>query len=170
MPPSVKDRIRCYVAIGSNLGDRAGHIRRAIEEIGVQLGPVVAVSKIYETEAWGNSDVETYPYLNAAISLDVQLSPKQTLHTLLAIEQTEGRLRVAANGPRTLDLDLLFYGSEICAMPSLTLPHPRLHLRRFVLRPLMDIAPDLVHPLLHKDIATLLRDLNDPLDVRPHER
>ncbi len=158
-----------YIGIGSNLGDRRDYLRRAISEIGARVGSVVAVSPVYETAAWGSSATEPLPYLNAAIAVEVRLTPEQVLRTLLDIEQDLGRTRSHPNAPRTIDLDLLFYGSELLATDELTLPHPRLHLRRFVLRPMIDIAPHLLHPVLGADIATLYVELDDALSVNLYE-
>ena len=136
--------MRAYVGIGSNLGDREETVRRALELLGEADGvEVVAVSTLRETEPWG--PVAQPPFLNGAAALETRLGPEALLATLLSVEQTLGRRRDGAAerwGPRTLDLDLLLYGDRTLDLPGLTVPHPRLHERRFALEPLAELAPD----------------------------
>ena len=131
---------RAYVGLGSNLGDRERSIRRAAELIGA-----LRLSTIRETEPWG---IEDQPlFLNAVAEVETDLPPRRLLDRLLEVERTLGRMRDGARfGPRTIDLDLLLYGSEMVAEPGLTVPHPRLHERRFVLEPLAELEPGLVVP------------------------
>ena len=136
--------MRAYVGIGSNLGDRVEIVRRALELLGEADGvEVVAVSTLRETEPWG--PVAQPPFLNGAAALETRLGPEALLATLLSVEQTLGRRRDGAAarwGPRTIDLDLLLYGERTLDLPGLTVPHPRLHERRFALEPLAELAPD----------------------------
>ena len=157
----------CALGLGSNLGDRGARIRSAVAAIAREIGPVAAVSRLYETAPWGQTAVPTFPYVNAALVCRTRLSPKPLLDALQAIERAAGRVRSVANAPRSLDIDLLFYGSATLDTPELTLPHPRLHLRRFVLAPLAEVAPDWRHPGLHASVAELLRDCGDDLAVVP---
>ena len=139
--------MRAYVGVGANLGDRERTIRRAIEMLAAQPGIELAgVSPLRETEPWG--PVEQPRYLNGAVALDTELGPRDLLAVLLEVEQDLGRDRSAEVrfGPRTLDLDLLVHGDLVRDEPGLTLPHPRLHERRFALEPLADLDPELVVP------------------------
>jgi 2-amino-4-hydroxy-6-hydroxymethyldihydropteridine diphosphokinase len=137
---------RAYVGLGSNLGDRESALRAAVEDLGGEEGiEVVAVSELRETEPVGVGEQPLY--LNGAVALETTLSARELLESLLAVEQRFGRVRVPGeHGPRTLDLDLLLYGEDEIDEPGLTVPHPRLHRRRFVLEPLADLAPGLVVP------------------------
>jgi 2-amino-4-hydroxy-6-hydroxymethyldihydropteridine diphosphokinase len=137
---------RAYVGLGANLGEREATIRAAVEALGAEQGiEVMAVSTLRETELVGVG--EQPPFLNGAVALDTTLSARKLLDRLLEIEQRFGRVRIAGeHGPRTLDLDLLLYGDETIDEPGLTVPHPRLHERRFVLEPLVELAPGLLVP------------------------
>ena len=160
----------CAIGLGSNLGVRGALLDAAVVEIVRRVGPVHAISRYYQTAPWGSSAVATFPYLNAALLCATGLSPKPVLDALLAIERAAGRERSGANAPRTLDLDLLFYGSETGDDPALTLPHPRLHLRNFVLEPLAEIAPDWRHPKLDKTVLRLREECPDTLAATPLTR
>ena len=134
-----------FVGIGSNLGDREATLRHAIELLAAEEGiEVVAVSELRKTEPVG--PVEQGPFLNGAVLVTTQLPPRELLERMLAVEQRLGRVRKERFGPRTIDLDLLVYGEQVIDEPGLTIPHPRLHERRFALDPLADLAPDLVIP------------------------
>jgi 2-amino-4-hydroxy-6-hydroxymethyldihydropteridine diphosphokinase len=145
-----------YLSLGSNLGDRTANLRQAIEKLS-ELGAVVAVSSFYETEP-----VEAGPqpwFLNCAVRLDTEKMPRQLIAAILNLEQTMGRQRRKERAPRTIDIDILLFGSSIVELPALTIPHPRLHERRFVLEPLAEIAPDARHPVFKRPI----RELRDAL-------
>jgi 2-amino-4-hydroxy-6-hydroxymethyldihydropteridine diphosphokinase len=134
-----------FVGIGSNLGDRETHLLTALDLLAAEEGiEVVAVSRLRETEPVG--PVEQGPFLNGAVQVTTDLPPRQLLERLLDVEQRLGRVRAERFGPRTIDLDLLVYGDETADEPGLTLPHPRLHERRFALEPLAELAPGLVVP------------------------
>jgi 2-amino-4-hydroxy-6-hydroxymethyldihydropteridine diphosphokinase len=155
------------IALGSNLpsrfGSPAANLREALRRL-ADLGHVTAVSSFHETDPVGYADQPRF--LNAAALLETALSPLDLLRRLLAIEQAMGRIRAAdtpPKGPRIIDLDLLLYqtaeGSLILNDPDLTLPHPALHQRRFVLAPLAEIAPNMQHPIEHRSIGELLQQL-----------
>jgi 2-amino-4-hydroxy-6-hydroxymethyldihydropteridine diphosphokinase len=136
---------KAFVGIGSNLGDREAHVKSALELLAADQGiDVVAVSELRETDPVG--PVEQGRFVNGAVLLETELSPRELLGRLLTIEGRLGRVRNERFGPRTIDLDLLVYGDAVVDEPGLTVPHPRLHERRFALEPLADLAPDLVVP------------------------
>jgi 2-amino-4-hydroxy-6-hydroxymethyldihydropteridine diphosphokinase len=148
-----------YIALGSNLGDRAATLRSAIAAL-QQIGSVDAITSFYETAPVGIT--EQPEFLNAVVALQTELPPQELMTALLRIEQQHGRDRSASvpKGPRTLDLDLLSYGDVVMETSTLTLPHPSLAERRFVLVPLEEIAPQWRHPVSGKTSAELLSELS----------
>lgn len=145
-----------YLSLGSNLGDRAANLVAAVERLG-ELGPVVARSSVYETEP---VEVTGQPwFLNCAVAIETELMPRQFLSRALAIEQDLGRRRTQNKGPRTIDIDVLLFGGSIVDTPALTIPHPAMHERRFVLEPLMEIAPEVRHPVFKRTVREMLTAL-----------
>ena len=155
---------KVLISLGSNLGNRALNIKKAITLIQDQLGDVIAISKIYETASWGYDD---YPYLNNAICLVTKLVPLDLMSALLEIELKLGRKRSDSKCymARTLDLDILLIEGVVIHHPKLYVPHPRMNLRRFVLQPLADIAPDWVHEVEGVSVSDLLLKCEDQIDV-----
>jgi 2-amino-4-hydroxy-6-hydroxymethyldihydropteridine diphosphokinase len=162
---SSDSKLFAYVGLGSNLGDRAGHLLMAVRGMLDAGLAVTRLSAIYETEP---VDVREQPvFLNMVAELRVALySPEQTLARLLRIEYALGRRRELPRGPRTIDLDLLLYANERRETEFLQLPHPRLHERRFVLTPLAELVPELLHPTLHHSISELLAGTEDQSEVK----
>jgi 2-amino-4-hydroxy-6-hydroxymethyldihydropteridine diphosphokinase len=153
--------VTAYIALGSNLGNRADTLGLAIERLGALSGTrVLAVSGFLENPAVGGP-ADSPAFLNAAVKLDTDLSAQDLLRGLLGIEQSLGRFRKQKWEPRPIDLDLLLYGNDIIHDENLTIPHPLMHQRRFVLGPLAEIAPNAVHPTLGKTIAAILNELPD---------
>jgi 2-amino-4-hydroxy-6-hydroxymethyldihydropteridine diphosphokinase len=164
----VTKHVEAFIGLGSNLGDRAASLRFAVHSVAeLSQVEVEAVSRVYESEAVGPG--VQGPYLNAAIKVRCGLSAEALLDGLLAIEVQGGRDRasdVERWGPRTLDLDLLFYGDACIEQVGLSLPHPRLHERAFVLEPLCDLAPDYVHPREGVSVVELARKFRDASALR----
>jgi len=156
---------KAYVALGSNLGDRAGNLLLAMRGMMEAAICICRVSSVYETEPL--SEIQQPPFLNMVAEVGNPLpAPEQMMARLLRIEFLLGRIRDVKDGPRTIDLDLLLYGDHESDTEFLRLPHPRLHVRRFVLEPLVEVAPHLVHPTLNCTAAELLEKVEDKSAVR----
>ena|SRR2546427_5137672 len=157
--------INAYVGLGSNLGDRAGNLLLAVRGIMDANLEVIRLSAIYETEAVETFSQPAFLNLVAELRGNTLPAPEQVMARLLRIEYALGRTREVSMGPRTIDLDLLLYRDELRSTQFLILPHPRLHRRRFVLEPLVELAPRLVHPTLNETISDLLANVDDQSEV-----
>jgi 2-amino-4-hydroxy-6-hydroxymethyldihydropteridine diphosphokinase len=154
-----------YIGLGSNLGNRLANIRKAIELMEEEGIEIIDKSSLYETEPVGYKQQGWF--LNSVVRGKTELSPKRLWKMLEKIEKLMGREKEVKWGPRIIDLDILFYGNKILNDEQLQIPHSELHKRRFVLVPLQEIAPQLVHPVLNKSIRELLGELKDNSEVRP---
>lgn len=149
-------RYESYLSLGSNVGDRVGNLTSAIERLG-RLGSVMAVSSFFETEPVEVSDQAWF--LNCAVRLDTDKTVQELLAGILELEREMGRRRVQSKGPRNIDIDILLFGDLIVNEKGLTVPHPAMHARRFVLEPLAEIAAGVRHPVLKQSVGELLEGL-----------
>jgi 2-amino-4-hydroxy-6-hydroxymethyldihydropteridine diphosphokinase len=154
---------RVYLSLGSNVGERAAQLRDAIARL-VAVGRVVAVSSFYETEPV--EFTEQPWFLNCAIELETEMRPQELMAAILRVEQRMGRKRLLDKGPRSIDIDILLFGDAIVDSDEVTIPHPAMHERRFVLEPLEEIAPEVRHPVLKKMIREMVADLPAGQTVR----
>lgn len=155
---------KAYLLIGGNVGDRQQNLQQAVTAINNSCGSVLQQSAIYETAAWGKTDQQAF--LNQALLVHTALTAHQLLHHALEAEVLLGRVRKERYGPRLIDIDILFFNHDIIREVALTIPHPEVQNRRFALTPLAEIAPQLLHPVLHKTISQLLAECPDTLEVR----
>ncbi len=153
-----------YLSIGGNLGDRLSNLKKCVELIAENIGVIKAKSAVYETKAWGN---ENQPdFFNMAISVETVLDPYELLEQIHNIELKLGRSRLQHWGERTIDIDILFYDKIVVKTDKLTIPHPFIQERMFVLEPLNEIFPNFIHPILKKSVKELYKECKDKLSVR----
>ncbi|MBT2563213.1 2-amino-4-hydroxy-6-hydroxymethyldihydropteridine diphosphokinase [Pedobacter sp. ISL-68] len=154
-----------YLLLGGNLGDREANLKKAIELLNNKIGKVIAISSLYETAAWGKTNQPAF--LNQAVGLQTNLSAVAVLDLALSIEQELGRVREDKWGARLIDIDLILFGDQIINIPDkLQVPHPHMQDRKFVMEPLAEIAPEVIHPLLGETILSICRNIDDPLEVK----
>jgi 2-amino-4-hydroxy-6-hydroxymethyldihydropteridine diphosphokinase len=152
-----------YLLIGGNMGDRLNNLSQAKDAIEKACGNVINASSVYETEAWGLREQD--PFYNQAIIVHTSFDASTFLQCLLNIESLIGRVREEKYGPRLIDIDIIFFNDDIISSEELTVPHPELQNRRFVLLPLNEVAPEKIHPVFKKTVKQLLEDCKDQLEV-----
>ncbi len=155
---------KAYLLTGGNQGDRMLYLHQALVLLNGHCGKAVNQSPVYETAAWGNENQSTF--LNQALELDTAYTSNELMTKLLWVEAQMGRQRFERYGPRTIDIDMLFFNNDIYAAPGLIVPHPEVQNRRFVLQPLSDIAACYIHPVLKKSVSQLLQECPDKLPVK----
>jgi 2-amino-4-hydroxy-6-hydroxymethyldihydropteridine diphosphokinase len=155
---------KAYLLTGGNMGQRTHNLAKARQHIEQRVGRVLRASALYETAAWGLTDQPAF--LNQVLIVETTLAAAPLMELLLQIEQQMGRTRSAKNAPRNIDIDILFFNKEIHQRPDLMIPHPQLQNRRFVLTPLNELSPQLMHPVLRQTMHQLLQTCPDPLDVK----
>jgi 2-amino-4-hydroxy-6-hydroxymethyldihydropteridine diphosphokinase len=155
---------RAYLLTGGNMGNREKQLETARELINQQCGTVSKTSSLYETAAWGKTDQPSF--LNQALEVETTLNARQLIRHILKIEKQMGRIRKEKYGPRIIDIDILLFNTEKYNYSFLKLPHPEMQNRRFALLPLAELAPDVMHPVLNKTIAELLKECPDKLPVK----
>ena len=152
-----------YLHTGSNMGDREDNLRQANGLIEQYIGKIKTASRLYETQAWGVTDQPDF--INQALEVTTSQSPQEVLKNILKIEELMGRVRTEKWASRVIDIDILMYEDAVINDKNLTIPHPHMHERNFVLVPLMEIAGEVLHPVLNLAIEDIYFDCNDPLDV-----
>jgi len=158
---------KVFLGLGSNLGNREEILSDAIKKIGESIGKIVSASSLYETDPWGfMSDLN---FLNMVLCIETELTPSGIIGRILMIESQLGRIRCESqNSSRKIDIDILLYDNDIIKEQALKIPHPRMHERKFVLVPLCEIAPDIVHPGLKKSVKELLKSCKDKCRVKKY--
>jgi 2-amino-4-hydroxy-6-hydroxymethyldihydropteridine diphosphokinase len=156
---------RTFLSLGSNLGDSRSYLQKAVELIGrnTAINQITGISPVYRTKAWGKTDQPDF--LNMVMELNTKGSPEMLIREILEIEKMMGRIRAEKWGERIIDIDILLYGNKIVKAENLVVPHPEMHKRKFVLVPLMDLDPNVIHPLFKKNISQLLDVCEDESPV-----
>lgn len=156
---------KVFIITGGNIGDRMKNLETAEKMIEEQIGHVIQTSKIYETEAWGINDQPSF--YNQVLIVETNFSADKVIKKILKIEEDMGRVRTIKNAARNIDIDILFFNDDIVNEENLTIPHPQMINRRFVLMPLNEIASAKNHPVYNKNVAQLLAECKDELKVTP---
>ena len=155
---------KAYLLTGGNMGNREEQLATARELISQQCGTISNASSLYQTAAWGKTDQPVF--LNQALEVETELNARQLMRHILKIEKQMGRLRKEKYGPRIIDIDILLFNTEKYNYHFLKLPHPEMQNRRFALLPLVEIAPDAIHPVFNKSVSQLLEECPDKLEVK----
>jgi len=156
-------RQQAILSLGSNMGDSPGNLREACRRLEKKAGRILQRSKIYKTQPWGKADQPEF--YNMSVRLETKSNPEELMKNILAIEKEMGRERGVKWGPRLIDIDLVLFGDLVIHTPELTVPHPEMHRRNFVLVPTLDIAGDWIHPVFGESIEELYWKSQDPLEV-----
>ncbi len=154
---------KTYLLLGSNIGNTKKQLTTAKKLLRKKIGKITRQSTLYSTAAWGNTNQPDF--LNQVIVIETKQDATQTMQTVLSIEKEMGRVRTKKNAPRIIDIDILFFNKEIIKQPHLTVPHPQIQNRKFVLIPLNELSPNFIHPVYEKTIHQLLRVCPDKLTV-----
>jgi 2-amino-4-hydroxy-6-hydroxymethyldihydropteridine diphosphokinase len=154
---------KAYLLMGGNVGDTITNLQLAAELLNRSCGTIVQKSSVYETAPWGKADQQNF--LNQAILIHTLLNAEELMQQILLIEEAMGRQRMEKYGPRVIDIDILFFNDSVIKTSDLTIPHPELQYRRFALVPLLEIAPDIHHPVVHATVTELLLNCPDHLEV-----
>lgn len=155
---------KIYLLLGSNMGNSRRQLITATRHIKKEIGEVTRFSSLYVTAAWGNTAQPDF--LNQVIVVQTKLNAATTIKRILSVEEKMGRARTVKNAPRIIDIDILFFNHDIISLPNLTVPHPEIPNRRFVLIPMNELSPLMKHPVLNKSVHQLLLSCKDPLDVK----
>ena len=155
---------KAYLLLGSNMGNSKTQLVKAVRNIEKKIGSLTRLSTLYSTAAWGNT--RQPDFLNQVIIVETELTASQTMQIILQIEKQMGRIRTVKNAPRIIDIDILFFNKEIIDQKQLIIPHPQIQNRRFVLVPLNQLSPNLLHPVLKKSVHQLLIHCPDTLNVK----
>lgn len=156
-----------YLITGGNIGDAKQQLSTAAALLEQYCGTIIDRSAVYETEPWGNANQDNF--LNQVLVIETKLSAKEVMKAIVDIEKRMGRERKEKNGPRVIDIDMLFFNHQIINEPELVVPHPRLRQRRFVLEPLNEVAPAYIHPIFYKTVRQLLDECTDTLKINKLE-
>lgn len=157
---------KIYLLLGSNIGNREQKFEQAKKHIEKKIGTIIRQSSHYETAAWGKTDQDDF--LNQVIIVETRYSADKIMLTILDIEKKLGRIRTIKNAPRTIDIDILFFNKDIISQSHLSVPHPEIQNRRFVLIPLNELSANLIHPVFNKTIHQLLKKCKDTLNVKKY--
>lgn len=157
---------KAYLLLGGNTGNRLQYLETAAQRLEMDCGRMIKRSSIYETAAWGKEDQPAF--LNQVICLETGCTAPELLEKALKIEAGMGRIRQEKYAPRTIDIDILFFNNDTIALPGLTIPHPHIQNRRFVLQPMVELSPNKVHPVLKKTMKDLLEICPDKLEVKQY--
>jgi len=155
---------KTYLLLGSNMGNSKHQLAVAAKYIKKSIGSLTRQSSVYQTAAWGKTDQPDF--LNQVVVVETKLNAMEVMRAILRIEKDMGRVRTEKNAPRIIDIDILFFNREIILQKDLSIPHPEIQNRRFVLIPLNELSPNLQHPVLKNNIHQLLRDCRDQLNVK----